>query len=206
MIKFNTPEIKAQKIKDSIEILKKLKIQNSSLYGTVTTTPYVANNTIGNIFPQTVNTNIVGSCTTTTTSTTTLGLGLSNSQSQLVLNNNTNNSIVSSSITTGSTPNTIGTNTLGTTILGNNTIYGSYISNTLFQSKYTLLGSDIVLPYLYNGEMIVSLINTLGIDFWDEYLETVDFELNNKESFDIIEGVMKLQRRDAKLDSIINDK
>ncbi len=211
MIKFNTPEIKAQKIKDSIEILKNVKIQNGSLYGTTTTTPFVlGNTTIGGSFPQTVNTNIASGTTTgsiSIASSGTVGLGSANPQSQLLINNNNNNPITAigtSGITTGQSNINLGS--IGTTTLGNNTIYGSYHSNTLFTTNYKLLGSDIVLPYLHNGEMIIALINTLGVEFWDEYVETVGFKLNNKESFDIIEGVMKLQRRDAKLDSIINDK
>lgn len=229
MIKFNTPEIKAQKIKDSIEILKNPKIQSSSLYGTTTTTPFVISN-IGGVFPSTVNTNLVASGITSgsisITSTGTVGLGSTNPQSKLLINNNNNNTNFSSNcitaingqntITTGQSNIAIGSNTItttgqsntaiGSTVLNSNTIYGSYHSSTLFTTNYNLLGSDIVLPYLHNGEMIIALINTLGVEFWDEYVETVGFKLNNTESFNIIEGVMKLQRRDAKLDSIINDK
>ena len=218
IIKFKTPEEKSKKIAEAIKTLDKLPkltttststgFYNTPATWTIQTSPYSAGIYTGNgLNNGAINTNtVIGGSSITTTGTAitintngNVGLGVGTSTNK-ISGSGLNNAL--GGITTG-IANTglgaIGTNTtIGTTT---NNIYGIYGVIT----KHNILGTEVDVSFWYNGEIIVSLINTLGVEFWDEYTIQSDIVISNPFVYAAIEEVMKLHRRDEKLNNILGE-
>lgn len=84
-----------------------------------------------------------------------------------------------------------------TNIFNGNGIY------TATSAKYTyaILGTVVQVEYFDNITLVVSLINTLGVQFWDEYKFNIAFRY--PVSFATIEEAMRSHRRDDKLENIL---
>ena len=210
IIKFKTPEEKTKKIAEAIEALNKLpKLTTSSTSTfntpatwTIQTSPYSAGiytgDGLNNGSITTTTNNVVNGSSITTTGTTITTNTNGNINTQTISGSSLNNAL--NGIATGIAG--VGLGAIGTTTIGtSNNIYGIYGSTI---TKYNILGTDVELSYLYNADVIISLINTLGVEFWDEYAIQSGIAISNPFAYAAIEEVMKLHRRDEKLNNILS--
>jgi len=149
-----------------------------------------------------INTNtVIGGSSITTTGTAitintngNVGLGVGTSTNK-ISGSGLNNAL--GGITTGIANTGLGA--IGTSTTNN--IYGIYGGIT----KHNILGTEVDVSFWHNGEIIVSLINTLGVEFWDEYTIQSGIAISNPFVYAAIEEVMKLHRRDEKLNNILGE-
>jgi len=213
IIKFKTPEEKSKKIAEAIKALDKLPkltttststgFYNTPATWTIQSSPYTANiNTINGLNNGAINTNtVIGGSSITTTGTAitintngNVGLGVGTSTNKISGSGLSN---VLGGITTGIANTGLGA--IGTSTTNN--IYGIYGGIT----KHNILGTEVDVSFWHNGEIIVSLINTLGVEFWDEYTIQSGIAISNPFVYAAIEEVMKLHRRDEKLNNILGE-
>lgn len=216
IIKFKTPEEKSKKIAEAIKLLPKLTTSTTGAYNTYVTpaiwtvqSPYTSINTpntglSSGTITTNANTVVSGSSITTTGTAITI-----NSNGNVGLGGITTNTKISGSglnnalggITTGI--NNTGLGAIGVSTIGtSNNIYGIYGYSNI---KHNILGTEVDISYLHNSEVIISLINTLGVEFWDEYTIQSGIAISNPLVYAAIEEVMKLHRRDEKLNNILGE-
>ncbi len=210
MIKFNDINEKSKKIKSAIELLNKHGGVGNLTWGSWTVQSNNNVNNVNNWSTWTVNTNTNGSgisplCGTTTNtnifnSITTNPSSVINNTSPITTITTNNTGIFSNGIGNNIT---IGGNGISTGISNGNNAFVGYSSVTY---THKLLGLDVDLGYLPNAELIVSLINLLGAEFWDEYKSQNDLSAYYPNAYNIIEETLKPHRRDKKIDDIISYK
>jgi hypothetical protein len=235
MIKFINPDDKKKKIKDAVKLVKKHthKVANNSIWGNWSTnsnqatwtvnnqqTTWTVNNqqtgiggifnpntngsiTTNNVLVNNTNNNINNCITTTTTTTNPFTTTISSPAITTISNPNGTGGSIGGSI--GNNNIAIGSsgiaNGLSSTAIGT----GTFVGYSSVVHSYKLLGKEVNLGFLPNAELVVSLINLLGADFWDEYKNTQNgLEIYYADAYAVIEEVLKPHRRDQKIDDIIN--
>ncbi len=120
-----------------------------------------------------------------------------------------NDTVLSNSSISGN----ISTNSpiISTTITTSSPIYhnGYYTTNITIPIPttpliFTLFGKEIILSDIPNPAILVSLINLMGVKFWDEYKKQSNIDITITNDCLIIEDALKSHRRDNKIDSIID--
>ncbi len=223
MIKFLNPNDKKKKIKEAVKLLNKYnKINTNSVWGTTgtwlggqnQTTWTINTNNNNSIFNQNStgqsiftnntlnNSNLNQGITTTTTSSPLSNPYTTNTQPLTTISNPGNGTITInggvSSISVGTGISAIGSSNIS--IGSSNTFVGySHVVNL-----YKIFDTEVDLGFMPNAELVVSLINLLGVEFWDEYKSQNDLTIYYPEAYNAIETALKPKRRDQKIDDIIN--
>lgn len=193
--------------------------QTLSPFVTTVTTDSISTSLDNNIdwsqYLNTTSTNIVGNLSGNNNVNKAIGnkkttSGLSNiaiGNGTTITTTGVNNTAIGKSALTNnstSTANTITINSNGNVGLGTSTIgtvynTGSFTYN--MSNKYTLFGEEVELPYNYQNDLIVALIDTLGLEFWDNYKK------NSGDAHYVTEMDKALRkfRRNEKIDDLLNE-